>query len=204
MSKIRLALVAFISFGTILFISCKKTGPAGPAGAQGPAGSTGPAGATGPQGPAGPTGPTGPQGPIGPQGPVGTANVIYSNWTSGSTWAIDGASGLNYFDMNTATLTQTILSRGTILVYWAVLGDTVNHVRQLPFAETIGATIYFHNPKYSVGKIRIETSNLSMATSNRYRYIIIPGGIFGRNYDYSDIDFSDYNETMRRLGLLGL
>lgn len=198
MRKIRLTFFAFISLSSILFISCTKTGPAGPAGATGATGSTGPAGPTGPQGPAGPTGPQGPQGP---QGPIGTANVIFSNWTNGSTWAIDGASGLNYFDINTAALTQTILSRGTILVYWAVLGDTVTHVRQLPFAETIGGTVYFHNPKYSVGKIRIETSNLLMATSNRYRYIIIPGGIFGRNYDYSDIDFSNYNKTMRRLGI---
>jgi Collagen triple helix repeat (20 copies) len=201
MLNIRQIIFAFIALSSVLFISCKKTGPAGPAGpvgATGPSGSAGPAGPTGPQGP---TGPTGPQGPQGPQGPVGTANVIYSSWTNGSTWAIDIPSGLNYFDMNTSSLTQTILSRGTILVYWAVLGDSVNHVRQLPFAESIGGNFYFHNTKYSVGKIRIETNNLVMSTTNRYRYIIIPGGVAGRGYDYSNLDFSDYKLTMRRLGI---
>ena len=172
-----------------LFIACKKEGPAGPVGA------TGPAGGTGPQGPAGGTGP---QGPIGPQGPVGTANVIYSRWTNGSAWAIDGATSLNYFDITTTSLTQNILSGGTMQVYWAVLGDTVNHVRHLPFFETIGPDIYYHNPKYSVGKIRIETSNLSMATSNRYRFILIPGGVVGGR---GTIDFSNYHEAIRSLGV---
>ena len=152
----------------------------------------------GPPGPAGPQGATGAPGPQGPQGPVGTANVIYSRWTTGSTWAIDPASGLNYFDITTPSLTQNILSGGTIQVYWAVLGDSVNHVRNLPFTEMIAGNIYFHNPKYSVGRIRIETTNLSMSATNRYRYIFIPGGIFGRN---ASIDFENYFEVLEKLNI---
>src|SRR5205809_7724670 len=149
--------ITLISFFISLNVSCsKKTGPAGPAGQRGP------------------TGATGPTGPTGPQGPAGTANVIFSRWTTGSVWAVDAPSGLNYYDMTTSSLTQAILSNGSIHVYWAVLGDTVNHVRQLPFTETISGTFYFHNPKDSVGKIRVETSNLNMSTTNRYRYILIP------------------------------
>jgi hypothetical protein len=178
MKRITIIAFAFVSLNTVLFTACKKQGP---------------------QGPAGPQGVAGPIGPTGAQGPIGTANVIYSRWTNGSTWAIDGASGLNYFDMTATSLTQGILNGGSIQVYWAVLGDTVNNVRQLPFTETIGASIYFHNPKYSVGKIRIETSNFSMAASNRYRFILIPGGILGGRY--ADVNFSDYNEVLWKLHL---
>jgi hypothetical protein len=165
-----------ILLGCIITIGCKKTGPEGPAG---------PAGAAGPAGPAGPT------------GPAGTANVIYSRWTNGSTWTVDGGTGLNTFNISAATLTQGILSGGSIHVYWAVLGDTVNHVRELPFAETLGANIFFHNPKYSVGNIRIETNNLTMAATNRYRYILIPGGVLSGRY--TEINFSDYQEVIRKL-----
>ncbi len=188
MKKVITIIFVVLSVSAII-ISCKKEGP------QGPAGAAGPQGATGPQGN---PGSTGPQGPIGPQGPVGSANVIYSRWTNGSSWTIDGATGLNYFDITTASLTQNILSGGTMQVYWAVLGDTVNHVRHLPFFETIGPDIYYHNPKYSIGKIKIETSNLSMATSNRYRFILIPGGVVGGR---GTIDFSNYHKAIRSLGV---
>jgi hypothetical protein len=83
-------------------------------------------------------------------------------------------------------------------MYWAGLGDTVTHVRQLPFTESIGATIYFHNPRYSVGNIKIETSNLTMSPTNRYRYIMIPGGVLGGR---SSIDFSNYREVLEKLGI---
>src|SRR6266404_7609525 len=119
-----LKLILFVGVSiSIMIIGCQK-GPEGPAGPQGPAGSTGP---------------TGPTGPAGTPGVTGTANVIYSSWTNGSTWAIDGASGLNYFDITATSLTQNILSKGSIHVYWAVLGDTVNNVRQLPFTEIIAS-----------------------------------------------------------------
>jgi hypothetical protein len=157
----------------------------------------GPAGAQGPAGPTGPTGPTGPVGPTGPAGQPGTSNVIFSRWTNGSTWAVDGTTGLNSFDITAAGLTQTILSTGSIQVYWAVLGDTVNNVRHLPFAESIGGTTYFHNPKYSVGKIRIETNNVTILNTNRYRYVLIPGGMQGGRM--AQINFDNYNEVVKAL-----
>ena len=179
-----LVLVAVVS-GAIV-ISCKK-GPTGPQGPAGPAGANGAAGATGATGPAGPA------------GPAGTANVIYSLWTSGSTWGVDASSGLNYYDITTTSLTQNILSKGDVRVYWGVLGDTVNNVRLLPFTEVISGNVYFHNPKFSVGKIRVETNNLSMSTTNRYRFIIIPGGVLGGRY--ANINFKDYKEAMNELGI---
>jgi len=83
-------------------------------------------------------------------------------------------------------------------IYWAVLGDTITHVRQLAFTENIGSTVYFHNPKFSVGNIRIETNNVTMSSTNRYRYILIPGGVLGGR---SNIDFSNYHEAIRQLGI---
>ena len=205
MKRIKTFCTFLLLVSIIIFSACQKQGPAGPAGATGATGANGAngangaPGATGPQGPTGPTGPQGPQGPIGPQGPPGTANVIYSRWSNGSSWTFDATSGLVYFDMATTSMTQSILSGGDIHVYWAVLGDSVNHVRQLPFTEQIASTFYFHNPKYSIGNIRVETNNLTMATTNRYRYILIPGGILGRSY--SNIDFNNYDEVLQRLGI---
>src|ERR1700739_390085 len=43
-------------------------------------------GAVGPQGPVGATGPTGTTGQSGPTGPTGTANVIYSDWVTPSSY----------------------------------------------------------------------------------------------------------------------
>jgi len=173
----------------ILVVSCKK----GSEGPQGPAGPTGTTGATGA------TGPTGPQGPAGPTGATGTANVIYSSWTDGSTWSVDASSGLNYNDITATSLTQSVLSKGDIHVYWAVLGDTVNNVRQLPFTEIISSNVYFHNPKYSVGKIRIETNNFSMTNTNKYRFILVPGAVLGGRV--TKINFDNYKEAMISLGI---
>ena len=156
-------------------------------------------GPAGPQGATGATGPAGPTGPAGSPGATGTANVIYSNWTNGSSWAIDATSGLNYFDITATSLTQDILSKGDIHVYWGVLGDTTTNVRQLPFTEIISSTTYFHNPKYSLAKIRVETNNLSMSTTNRYRYILSPGGVLGGRY--ARINSDNYKEAMDILGI---
>jgi len=94
MNKRQHTLFLFLSLGILVFAACKKEGPAGPAG---------PAGATGAQGPTGPTG---------PQGSAGTANVIYSRWTSGSTWTPDVTAGLVYYNIPSTSLTQSILSGG--------------------------------------------------------------------------------------------
>ena len=191
MKRIPFTFTVFLLFNVLIFYACSKTGPAGPAGPTGP---TGPAGATGG------TGAQGAPGSTGSQGPAGTANVIFSRWTNGSTWTLDGGAGVVFYDIPSTSLTQAILSGGSIHVYWAVSGDTVNNVRQLPFTETIGADIYYHNPKYSVGNIRIETNNLAISTSNRYRYILIPGVVVGGRIS-SNINFNDYNDVIRQLNL---
>jgi hypothetical protein len=180
MNKRHLTVLSFFCLAIILFSSCKKEGPAGPAG------------------PAGPTGATGPTGPTGPQGPAGTANVIYSRWTNGSAWTPEASTGLVFYNIPATSLTQSLLSTGSLHVYWAVLGDTVNNVRQLPFTEIVGAEIYFHNSKFTVGNIRVETNNLSISTTNRYRYILIPGGVLGGRLS-NNINFDNYNEVLDRL-----
>lgn len=182
MSIRQLQATLLLCLSVFIFFACKKEGPAGP------------------QGPAGPPGPAGATGATGSQGLAGTANVIYSRWTNGSTWTTDAATGLVFYNIPATSLTQAILSGGSIQVYWGVLGDTVNNVRQLPFTETVGADIYFHNPKYSVGNIRIETNNLSMSNTNRYRYILIPGGVLSGRM-YSDINFHNYDEVIRQLNI---
>jgi len=182
MKRISIAFLAVTFFTSFLFLSCTKEGPTGP---QGPAG------------PIGPAGPTGSTGSTGPQGNTGTANVIYSGWTNGSSWTSDN-NGQVYYDIPASKLTQDILSKGSIHVYWGVLGDTTNDVRQLPFTEVVSGVVYYHNTRLSVGNIRVETNLTTITNSNRYRYILIPGGTTARSVP---VNFDNYQEVIAYYGI---
>jgi len=80
----------------MLFVSsCGKDGAVGP---------------QGPQGQIGATGPTGPTGSTGATGATGSANVIYSAWTTPSTYKKDTVFGAWHFDANipATKITQAI------------------------------------------------------------------------------------------------
>jgi hypothetical protein len=200
-------LLTAISF---TLINCTKEGPEGPAGAigaQGPAGSNGAPGATGPQGPAGPAGATG------PQGPAGTANVIYGAWVNEpANWGADTSMvSLNggfakRFIVASPSLVQSVLDQGAILAY--VRGAYTNNLpvalaSSLPVTATtyvesnyhpaLGKIIYyFYIPNNAFAAVPYT----SIAGGNaQYRYIIIPGGVAGRN---SGIGGTGYTEAQLR------
>ena len=220
-------LLSLLAFALVFIaISCTKEGPEGPAGATGPQGPTGIGGPAGPTGPAGPSGPAGPTGPTGPQGPAGTANVIYSPWTaftdpnwSASTVDIFGKTARRY-TAAAPGITATILSQGTVLVYFQG-GGSPGTVRILPyttfnFTHTVTQVI---EPSLVTGAIQINFWNVennndpgtftgtpgTPPTGNIYRYVIIPGGVAGgkttgiggTNYNAEQLKAMPYNQVCR-------
>jgi len=165
------------------FVSCKKGDP-GPDGAAGPAGPAGAAGAAGATGPA---------------GPAGSANVIYSDWFTPSSYIKDtvfGIWGFNY--VQTATdITQNILDSGTVIVYGKLLQYNTTlwptaQVAPLPVTLT-----YMSGPNTevdtwsglaSLGQVKIRFVNDQNAyktynsSKNKFRYIIIAGTVHSASY----------------------
>ncbi len=188
----------------LCFSSCSKTGPTGPAGAQGPAGPTGAAGTAGTAG------------ATGAQGNTGTANVIYSNWldvayqadtaTNPTTGKVDTFS---YSAVIPAPqLVDSILNKGEIKVYFNAGSDSSG--RQAIFPLPIYEAFYFNiliNTLYSAQSISLTaTGNASSFTNNgnhyfQYRYILIPGGTAAGRNPKGSINWNNYAEVKKYLGL---
>ncbi len=200
MKKMHYYLFAF-AVAAITFTSCGKNGAVGPAG---------PVGATGP---VGPTGPAGANGATGPVGATGTANVIYSNWYTPSTYTKDTVFNSYHFHANIAAskITQAILDNGTVLVYGKLNGYVTsvwptNQVSQLPIEITYmnGTTpnIDSWSALVTLGNVRIDLVSSTNAyggisNAHQFRYIIIPGGV----QTLSTINVRNYNEVKQALHL---
>lgn len=157
-------LMPVLAAAMLLTVSCTKEGPQGPQGVQGNAG---------------------PQGATGAPGPAGTANVIYSNWLSfqqSQRDTIVDATNLKVNHLAAQDLTQNIIDRGVILVYWRYL-STVN---QLPYTSDAGAgtgpgktSTISYIPKPNVIYITRYTHDNTASIgfgSIQFRYVLIPGG----------------------------
>lgn len=203
MRKFRLLSLLLLAIAFIA-VNCTKEGPEGPAGATGPQGPAGGTGGTGATGPAGPTGPQGPTGPTGPQGPAGTANVIYSAWTdfAAATWSAPTVSfGVTQrsYPVTYAGITQTILDRGVVLVYYRFVGTGAGVAFTSPFTfNYILATGQILRHDLRVGGFDMVYHNLSavgtdpgtIGTGNSYRFVIIPGGVAGRSATVNGTEFT--------------
>jgi hypothetical protein len=136
-------------------------------------------------------GDTGPQGPAGPQGSTATANVIYTDWFTPSSWTMTTIFGIKNFDYarQTPAITQAIIDSGMVLTYGKLVGYSpqvwpAGQVSQLPISLTYvqGSTMTdTWSAPDSVGKLRINfvnNQNYYSAISNQhsFRYIIVPGG----------------------------
>jgi hypothetical protein len=201
MKRTNYLLLVAIAFMMLVASSCGKNGNPGP---QGPIGPTGPTGATGTAGSNGATGST---------GATGTANVIYSNWTTPTTYVKDTVFGTYHFYANiTATkITQAILDNGTVLVYGKLNGyvSTVwptNQVAQLPIeiAYMDGAVqnIDSWSALCTLGNVRIDLTSSanaygSISNAHQFRYVIIPGGVL----TLAHINIKNYTEVKQALHL---
>lgn len=148
----------------------------------------------GKEGPQGPEGAQGNPGPQGPKGEVGTANVIYSSWLT-PTAARD--STIDYSKLKVAyipapRLTADMLSNAAIMVYM-----DFGVVVPLPYTNAAAGRLNTMSFIPAIGRICItrfshdNSGLMSMPTSIKYRYIIIPGSISGR-HARPEVDLFDY------------
>jgi hypothetical protein len=126
---------------------------------------------------------TGDTGPAGPRGATGSANVIYSDWYSPSTWDAETEFGIaeRTYTMTDTSLTQEIIDRGVVQVYMRFMGFNPAII-QLPFVvPDVGYSIYF---RAAAGSIKVVYYNPAARTTtptiipptNQVRYVLIPGG----------------------------
>lgn len=171
----------------LFFASCAKTGPAGPAG---------------PVGPAGPTGAAGPAGAPGAPGSPGTANVIYSSWLDVTFQGTD-STGWGA-EIPAPQLVDSILNQGDVKVYLNLGSIDTSTVVPLPFTTFSGILI---NPFFSRGLISlVSNANAGTVTENgvkylQYRYVLIPGGTAAGRMPNGGIDWNNYAEVKKYLGL---
>jgi len=202
MRKFRFLSLLVLAF-TIIIASCTKEGPEGPVGAQGPQGPPGSGGATGPTGL---TGPQGPAGPTGPQGPPGTANVIYSVWFTPTAWTTPGLSQSTHsFDRSAPGVTQAIIDNGVVLSYIQPTGVN-NATFLLPWVTSFGSNFYsFGYAIPAVGTLRYTVNDPAAvlagapSTANRFRYVIIPGGIAGGRFEEKVVEINGHVYTEMEL-----
>lgn len=165
-------------------------GPIGPIGATGANGAIGATGSTGAAGATGATGAKGDKGDTGATGATGTANVIYSPWTS----VTFTGSGTSYIGtLAAAKLTQEILDKGDIHVYWSEGGRVIT----IPYSQVFGTTTYTVFPRFYVGRIDLVSSYA--LSPQMIRYVIIPGGVAGGRK--AAIDYSNYEEVKKYYNL---
>jgi hypothetical protein len=158
----------------------------------------------GDEGPAGPAGPAGPNGPQGPKGDTGVANVIYSPWFDVTYTAQTNQAGDTVFfyfsNVNIPKLTNAILNTGEakMFINWGT--DATPEIDPLPLLDPIfGISI---TTTFSAGKVLLLgnddwgtfTSTQDNLKHNRYRYILIPGGVPAR----WAIDWNNY-ESVKKL-----
>lgn len=175
MKKSHLLVVAFVLFASAVgFQGCQPK-----------------AGDPGPKGDTGATGATGPAGPVGPAGPTGTANVEYSPWISTT---FTGSSGSYIGNITATPITQAVLDKADIRVYWNEGG----RVLSLPYAEVVGSTAYTVHQRIYVGRIELKASYA--LSTQQFRYVIIPGGVpvSGR---LATIDYTDYEAVKKAFNI---
>jgi hypothetical protein len=214
MRKLLLAGTLLIA-SACFFTACQKGDPgtAGAAGAQGPAG---------PGGPAGPTGPTGPQGNANVK--TDTFRVVSSQWLWNANYAFATApnSSLQYFtryyDRSFASITQDILDKGFVLVYFTPSPFNANQWVNLPYQLASFSSDFNYNvtEETSVGKVRLHfffsqidpaatlptLSTYNIATY-KFKVVAVSGSLGGRGRQYSEAELRamPYEEVCAVLGI---
>jgi hypothetical protein len=153
------------------------------------------------------------KGDTGPQGPAGTANVVYSDWFTPSTYTVTTVFGLKNFDYRKTApgITQLVLDSGAVLTYgklngynpviWptgtvSLMPISINYLSgSTPNTDTWSAID-------SLGSLRINltsTTNAysSISNAHSFRYIIIPGGTHGgRQMDLRSMTYGQVCEYL--------
>ncbi len=149
----------------------------------------------------------------GDTGPAGSANVLYSDWFTPSTYVKDTVFGTYgfYYDKAVPGLTKNILDSGTLIVYGKLSGYNpliwpAGQIGIMPITITYSsgpnANIDVWSALATPGNLRIlltSSQNAYNGISNlhQFRYVIIPGG----NHISSSATNLSYKEVCYQLGI---
>ncbi|MEO6630153.1 MAG: hypothetical protein ABIN13_00485, partial [Mucilaginibacter sp.] len=149
----------------------------------------------------------------GPKGDPGTANVIYSDWYTPSTYTKTTIFGtINFIaDIPATKITQAILDKGAVFVYGKLDGYNpviwpTDQVSQLPIAINYMSGTTPNLDTWSglctVGSLRITLTSSTNAYSgisnaHQFRYVIVPGGV----HTLGAVDPKNYKQVQQVLGL---
>ena len=147
----------------------------------------------------------------GAKGDPGTANVIYSDWYTPTTYTQTTIFGTKNFatDIAATKITQAILDKGVVVVYGKLNGYNpiiwpTDQVSQLPIGISYmnGTTpnLDTWSALCTVGNVRITlTSSInaygSISNAHQFRYVIIPGGV----HTLSTVNLKNYKEVQQAL-----
>ncbi len=143
----------------------------------------------------GTNGTNGAVGQTGTTGTTGSANVIYSTWTN-----IPLTAEGTYFvgEVIVPQITQEILDRGLILVYFEISTGSFSGVYQCNYFDPGFSPARYFVAYHRLAKIKLDTS---ISANQRIRYIIIPGGVpAGRGttprLDYKTMTYSQVCKSL--------
>src|SRR5699024_5234243 len=140
----------------------------------------------------------------------GTANVMYSSWIKPQKWKKDIIRGthIRYFDIAANSITQDILDQGVINVYVDFISGAIV---QLPVGKESrpgSGFSYFFDLKLQNLKVGYfdpddrGTHPVAIPTSNKFRYVIIPGGVAAKSkLSKEQIKKMSYQEAKQRFGI---
>lgn len=189
-----LVFVLILGFG---ISSCTgDEGPPGPAGINGTNGSDGTDGTNGTNGTDGADGTNGTDGTDGTDG--ANSNIYYSNWLTPTWNAQTGSDGTKYrVGIITAnTLTQSILDRGIVLVY---LKTSSGPIIQIPVnSGGVDFQVIFDLREIIINYHLTDSPYVTpgaLNSSNKIRYILVPGTILASKASKSKQDLLDELKT---------
>lgn len=142
------------------------------------------------------------------RGATGTANVIYSGWMTGvrTKDSVIDNSLMKVTHIYAPRLSQDILERGTVLIYFNY-GSTPFPLPFVSNAAGYVSTISYLLKLREIVITRFRHDNNAVAAplgSNlRYRYVIIPGGTIAKWRDEKKIDVKNPQELARALEEFG-
>lgn len=183
MKKISLVLIALCTTFCII-TSCTKEGPMGPAGKDGTNGVDGTNGSNGSNG---------------TDGRDGNANVYSSDWFEAGIWTVSVPNKHLYITKTEPKITAGVVDSGVVLVYANLVGSFTN--RLLPVALYNGSYTNYWSFDFVAGSLKISVYSenvVTPATTNKFRYVIIPAGLMeASGYSKDILKTLPYNEIQR-------
>lgn len=116
----------------------------------------------------------------------GTANVMYSSWIKPAKWEKDKVYGnhVRYFDIAANAITQDVLDKGVVNVYADFVGGPIYQLPVVPAGDYLRFYFELKLQNLRIGYVNPDDTGTdpgSMSLNNKFRFVIIPGGVAAKS-----------------------